>query len=303
VAGGQERALRQRVRSNQNVRKITRAMELIAASRIAKDQQRVAAARPYAELMTTVVAHLTRAGVNLDQPLLETRDPVRTVGIVAVTADKGLAGGYNANVTRAADQALAQARRDGRDAKVYVAGKKGTNYFRFRRVPIAESWTGFSELPRAEDARAIAETVREAFVSGEIDQVELIYTQFLSHGNQKVATRRLLPLDRSALEEVGADEDHDSGPHADYEFEPEPDAILERLLPLYVESRIYSALLEAAASEHAARQRAMKSATDNATDLIKLYERRANRVRQEAITTELVEVTGAAAALSAGAAQ
>ncbi|MCU4186493.1 F0F1 ATP synthase subunit gamma [Acidiferrimicrobium sp. IK] len=299
MAGGQERALRQRVRSNQNVRKITRAMELIAASRIAKDQQRVAAARPYAELMTTVVAHLTKAGANLDQPLLETRDPVRTVGILAITADKGLAGGYNANVTRAADQAVAAARRDGLDAKVYVAGKKGVNYFRFRHQDVAQSWTGFSELPRAEDARAIAGAIRDDFVAGEIDRLELIYTQFLSLGNQKVATRRLLPLDRSALEEIGGGSEH-SGPEAAYEFEPEPEAILERLLPLYVESRVYSALLEAAASEHAARQRAMKSATDNASDLIKLYERKANRVRQEAITTELVEVTGAAAALAAG---
>ena len=299
MAGGQERALRQRVRSNQNVRKITRAMELIAASRIAKDQQRVAAARPYAELMTTVVAHLTKAGANLDQPLLETRDPVRTVGLLVVTADKGLAGGYNANVTRAADQALAAARRAGQDAKVYVAGKKGLNYFRFRHQPVEESWIGFSELPRAEDARAIAGTVRQAFQAGDIDQVELIYTRFLSLGSQQVASRRLLPLDRSALEDIGA-EGEETGPQAAYEFEPEPDAILEGLLPLYVESRVYSALLEAAASEHAARQRAMKSATDNATDLIKLYERRANRVRQEAITTELVEVTGAAAALASG---
>jgi F-type H+-transporting ATPase subunit gamma len=302
VAGGQERALRRRVRSNQNIKKITRAMELIAASRIAKDQQRVAAARPYAELMTTVVAHLTRAGANLDQPLLETRDPVRNVGLIVVTADKGLAGGYNANVTRTAERAVAEASRAGQGAKVYVAGKKGVNYFRFRHLPVEESWTGFSELPRAEDARAIAGTVREAFESGEIDQVELIYTQFLSLGSQRVVSRRLLPLDRSALAEAGAGEEEDSGkPHAAYEFEPEPDAILARLLPLYVESRLYSALLEAAASEHAARQRAMKSATDNATELIKIYERRANRVRQEAITTELVEVTGAAAALAQGA--
>lgn len=311
MAGGQERALRRRVRSNQNIKKITHAMELIAASRIAKDQQRVAAARPYAELMTTVVAHLTRAGANLDQALLETRDQIKAVGLVVITADKGLAGGYNASVTRTADQAAASARRDGRQVKLYVSGKKGLGYFRFRGAEITESWSGNSEQPRASDARDIATAAREAFESGEVDQVELIYTQFLSLGSQRVTTRRLLPLDRTALEETGAngganhdhDHDHDGegeGPRAAYDFEPEPDAILEGLLPLYLESRIYSALLEAAASEHASRQRAMKSATDNATDLIKIYERKANRVRQEAITTELVEVTGAAAALAAG---
>ena len=299
MAGGQERALRRRVRSNQNIKKITHAMELIAASRIARDQQRVAAARPYAEAMTDVVAHLARAGAGLDQPLLETRDPVRTVGLVVVTADKGLAGGYNANVTRAADVAMAEARRQGRDARLYVSGKKGLNYFRFRNVPVAADWSGNSEQPRAEDARDVARAVREAFEAGEVDQVELIYTQFLSLGAQRVTTRRLLPLDRSALAETG-EGDEDGRPHAEYEFEPEPEAILQRLLPLYVESRIYSAMLEAAASEHAARQRAMKSATDNASDLIAIYQRRANRVRQEAITTELVEVTGAAAALAAG---
>ncbi|HET9690454.1 MAG TPA: F0F1 ATP synthase subunit gamma [Acidimicrobiales bacterium] len=300
MAGGQERALRRRVRSNQNIKKITHAMELIAASRIAKDQQRVAAARPYAELMTTVVAHLTKVGGNLDQPLLAVRDTVRAVGLVVVTADKGLAGGYNANVTRAADQALAAARRDGRDAKVYVAGKKGLNYFRFRQVPVEASWSGFSELPTIDDARDIARTVRQAFEAGEVDQVELISTQFLSLGNQRVSTRRMLPLDREALAELGGG-DHGGGAQAEYEFEPEPDGILERLLPLYLEARVYAALLEAAASEHAARQRAMKSATDNASELIAIYQRRANRVRQEAITTELVEVTGAAAALAAGA--
>lgn len=298
MAGGQERALRRRVRSNQNIKKITHAMELIAASRIARDQQRVAAARPYAELMTEVVAHLARAGAGLDQPLLEAREPVRTVGLVVVTADKGLAGGYNANVTRAADQAMAEARRAGRDTRLYVAGKKGLNYFRFRNVDVAADWSGFSEAPRAEEARDISRAVREAFEAGEVDQVDLVYTQFLSLGSQRVATRRLLPLDRSALAETAGEDD--GGPHAEYEFEPEPEAILERLLPLYVESRLYSALLEAAASEHAARQRAMKSATDNASDLIAIYQRRANRVRQESITTELVEVTGAAAALAAG---
>ena len=300
MAGGQERALRRRVKSNQNIKKITHAMELIAASRIAKDQQRVAAARPYAEAMTTVVARLARAGGRLDQPLLAVRDQVHNVGVVVITADKGLAGGYNANVTRTADQAIAAAGREGRSAKVYVAGKKGLNYFKFRHVAVEQAWSGFSELPRIDDARAIADAVRQAFESGEVDQVDMVTTQFLSLGSQRVVTRRLLPLDRQMLTELGGDDHADGRPQAEYEFEPEPDAILERLLPLYLEARVYAALLEAAASEHAARQRAMKSATDNATDLIAIYQRRANRVRQESITTELVEVTGAAAALAAG---
>jgi F-type H+-transporting ATPase subunit gamma len=312
VAGGQERALRRRVKSNQNIRKITRAMELIAASRITKDQQRVAAARPYAELLTTVVQHLTEAGAGRDQPLLSAREEIAAVGLLVVTADKGLAGGYNANVTRLAERIYRDRTRQGQTVKLYVVGKKGVGYFRFRSIPVTQSWVGFTELPTTADARAIATAVREAYEDGEIDQVELVATQFLSLGVQKVSSRRFLPLDHSALAETGkgaagrkqqaADQPSEpEGPHSAYEFEPEPEAILEALLPRYLEGRMYSALLEAAASELAARQRAMKSATDNATELIKIYERRANRVRQEAITTELVEVTGAAAALSAGA--
>jgi F-type H+-transporting ATPase subunit gamma len=312
VAGGQERALRRRVKSNQNIRKITRAMELIAASRITKDQQRVAAARPYAGLLTTVVQHLTEAGAGRDQPLLAAREEIASVGLLVVTADKGLAGGYNANVTRLAERIYRDRTRQGQNVKIYVVGKKGVGYFRFRGIPVTQSWVGFTELPTTADARTIATAVREAYEDGEIDQVELIATQFLSLGVQRVASRRFLPLDHSALAETGKGAasrkqqasdpaPEPDGPRSAYEFEPEPEAILEALLPRYLEGRMYAALLEAAASEHAARQRAMKSATDNATELIKIYERRANRVRQEAITTELVEVTGAAAALSAGA--
>jgi F-type H+-transporting ATPase subunit gamma len=291
MASGQERILRRRIKSVQSTKKITRAMELIAASRIVKAQQRVAAARPYSEQITEVIRNLAGAGAGFDHPLLVERE-VQTVGHVLLTADRGLAGAYNTNVIRTVERAVSGGQRQSKGYALFVSGKKGVNYFRYRGYDIAADAIGFSETPRYEDARELAREVMERYESGDVDRVELTYTRFLSMGSQRVVTSRLLPLEAKALKEG-----HGDGPQADYEYEPEPTQILERLLPRYVEARVFAALLDAAASEQAARQRAMKSATDNAEDLIKTLSVIANKLRQASITTEIMEIVGGAEAL------
>ena len=274
-------------------------MELIAASRIVKAQQRVVAARPYAEQLTEVIRNLSKAGAGLNQPLLEPREEIRTVGFVVVTADRGLAGGYNANVIRAAERSLRSHQDQGQQYSLIIVGRKGLNYFRYRKYQIDASFTGFSEQPTYEQAREVAAEVMRRYEEGLVDQVELVYTQFLSVGSQRVLSRRLLPMDATAITDAAGGASDDEGTSAGYEFEPDPDAILRQLLPRYVEGRLFAALLDAAASEQSARQRAMKSATDNANELIKVLERVANRARQEAITTEIMEIVGGAEALGA----
>jgi F-type H+-transporting ATPase subunit gamma len=296
VAGGQERVLRRRIKSVQSTKKITRAMELIAASRIVKAQQRVAAARPYSERITDVIRNLAKAGAGRGSPLLEAREDVRTVCFVVIAADRGLAGGYNSAVIRLAERALVAERAQGRQTALVTVGKKAYGYFRFRGYEIAESFSGFSDDPAYEDARAVAAYVTEKFESGEYDQVRIAYTRFLSLGTQRATDSTFLPLERLAEDEAPKE-----GPTADYEFEPSPDEILDRLLPRYAEARLYAAMLDAAASEHANRQRAMKSATDNADDLITRLSRVMNRARQDAITTEIMEIVGGAEALRQGA--
>ena len=292
MASGQERILRRRIKTVQSTKKITRAMELIAASRIVKAQQRVAAARPYAEQITEVMRNLAAGGSGLDHPLLNKRD-VQNVGYVVISADRGLAGAYNSTVIRRAEREIVADRAKGRGYSLTTAGRKAEGYFRYRGFKLDEALTGFSEKPTYEDARALAAGPIKRFVDGEVDQVNLVYTRFLSMGSQKVDVVRLLPLD---VEKVAGSSD-DKGVRADYEFEPEPSRILERLVPRYVEGRIFTALLEAAASEQAARQRAMKSATDNAEELIKRLSIDANKVRQAGITTEIMEIVGGAEAL------
>jgi len=292
MASGQERVLRRRIKSVQSTKKITRAMELIAASRIVKAQQRVAAARPYSEQITEVIRQLAASGAGLDHPLLQPRDEVKNVGFIAVTADRGLAGAYNASIIRTVERAVDERRRNGVGYSLVVAGKKAESFFRWRGYKIAYAGTGFSEQPHYEHARDLADAVIEQYENGEIDEVQLVYTRFLSMGTQRVVSRKLLPLDTSAISQ-GSDE----GPSAAYEFEPEPNEILERLLPQYVEARVFAALLEAAASEQAARQRAMKAATDNAEELIKNLSIDANKLRQAGITTEIMEIVGGAEAL------
>ena len=276
----------------QSTKKITRAMELIAASRIVKAQLRVAAARPYSEQITEVIRQLSASGAGLDHPLLQQRDEVKNVGFIAITADRGLAGAYNASIIRTVERAIAERRRQGQGYSLVLAGKKAESFFRWRGYEIAHAGTGFSEQPHYTDACALAGVVIDQYQNGEIDEVQLVYTRFLSIGTQRVVSRRLLPLDTGAIAERSGE-----GPSADYEFEPEPNEILEQLLPRYVESRVFAALLEAAASEQAARQRAMKAATDNAEELIKNLSIDANKLRQAGITTEIMEIVGGAEAL------
>jgi F-type H+-transporting ATPase subunit gamma len=296
MPGGAERALRGRIRSVQSTKKITRAMELIAASRIVKAQARVAAARPYSEQITEVIRNLAAAGAGSSSPLLTPREDVRTVAYIVVAADRGLAGGYNSGVIRQAERSLQAEVAAGRDYKLFLIGKKAFNYFRFRGYKIEQSYTGFSDNPSYEDARQVAAEVVRQYEAGEVDQVQLVYTQFLSVATQRVLERRFIPMESAALTEGAAGAG--SGPAADYEFEPAPAAILEAIVPRYVESRLYAAFLDAAASEHVARQRAMKSATDNADELIKVLTRSMNRARQDAITTELIEIASGAEALA-----
>jgi F-type H+-transporting ATPase subunit gamma len=295
MAGGQERILRRRIKSVQSTKKITRAMELIAASRIVRAQQRVAAARPYSEHVTNVLGNLAAAGAGLSSPLLSPREEVRTVAFVVITGDRGLAGAYNTNVIRLAERALRDERAAGRQVALICVGKKAEGYFRFRGQPIEAAFQGMTDQPSYEDARTVAAAVTSKFEAGDFDQVELVYTQFISVGTQRVVRRRFMPLDPASLEAAA-----EGGLTADYEFEPAPGVILDRLLPRYAEARLFAAMLDASASEHAARQRAMKSATDNAEELITKLTRVMNRARQDAITTEIMEIVGGAEALRAG---
>jgi F-type H+-transporting ATPase subunit gamma len=275
-------------------------MELIAASRIVKAQARVEAAQPYAEGITDVVRNLQSAGGGSNSPLLTPRDEVRRVANIVMSADRGLCGGYNSTVIRAAEHDMRAQETAGRANMLVTVGRKSEAYFRFRDYPIDAAYSGFSDNPSYEDARAVASAVVGAFEAGDLDRVQLVYTKFVSSGRQEVVVEPLLPLEaaeqQTPAEAAGAGE-----PAADYEYEPNPDAILETLLPRYTESRIYAALLNAAASEHASRQRAMKAATDNAEELILTYRRRMNRARQDSITTEIMEIVGGAEALSQGA--
>jgi F-type H+-transporting ATPase subunit gamma len=268
-------------------------MELIAASRIVKAQQRVAAARPYSEQITEVIRNLAAAGAGLDHPMLRKPEVVRKVGFVVVTADRGLAGAYNASVIRAAERAMLQRGRDGQETALVTAGRKAQSYFRYRGYTIDEAHFGFSEQPAYEDARLVTAGLIKRYEDGEIDTVEIVYTRFFSAGSQRVTRTQLLPLEAGAITERREEE----GPQAVYEFEPSPEGILELLLPRYVEARVFAAMLDAAASEQAARQRAMKSATDNAEDLIQALGIQANKLRQAGITTEIMEIVGGAEAL------
>jgi F-type H+-transporting ATPase subunit gamma len=298
MASGQERILRRRIKSVESTKKITRAMELIAASRIVKAQARVHAAVPYSDTITEVMHDLAAAGAGSDSPLLNPPSDVGKVAHIVVTADRGLCGAYNSTVIRAAEGSMREQSARGRDYGLIVVGRKAEAYFRFRHYRIDAAFTGFSEQPTYEDARAIARAVEGPFLGGEYGLVELIYTRFISVGSQEVVVRPLMPLDRETVAAGGSRSgSDDDGVGPAYEFEPSPDSILEQLLPRYVEARTYAALLNAAASEQAARQRAMKAATDNADDLIVRLTRVMNRARQDAITTEIMEIVGGAEAL------
>jgi F-type H+-transporting ATPase subunit gamma len=297
VPGGQERILRRRIRSVQAIKKITRAQELIAASRIVRAQQRVHAAQPYSDQITDVVRDLAGGGGEASGGLLAAREQVRRACHVVIVSDRGMCGAYNASVLRAAEGEIKADALRNVDYSLVLSGRKAESYFRFRGYHYEAHWAGFSENPRYEHAKEIAQRVMGMYAAGEVDRVELIYTRFVSAGFQEVVLRPLVPLEAELL--AGGD-GRPEGATAGYEFEPSPGAILDTLLPRYVEARVYAALLNAAASEHAARQRAMKAATDNAEDLITNLSRVMNRARQDAITTEIMEIVGGAEALGAG---
>lgn len=291
--GAQLRVIRRRIRSVQSTMKITRAMELIAASRILKAQQRVEQARPYAERLTAAMEDVARQTGSLVHPLLEERPEPKAAGVFVVTSDRGLAGAYNANVLKRIEDLMGRLRGRGVTPVLYLAGRRGLSYFRFRGVPVERSWTGISEVPPYSAAEEIGRVLIEDFGAGTIDELHAGWTDFRSAFTLRATSRRFLPI---APEEVGAGAP--GKPAAEYIFEPEPGAILDYLLPQYVTTKIYAAMLESAASENAARRRAMKAATENAEDLIKVLIRVANQARQAEITQEISEIVGGANALA-----
>jgi F-type H+-transporting ATPase subunit gamma len=301
--GAQLREFRRRIRATQSTKKITRAMELIAASRIVKAQQRIRASRPYADAITeTVRTIVAQSGGDSDHPLLATPENPSRAALLLVTSDRGLAGGYNVNVLRRGEQVTAQLRERGIETVPFLVGRKAVSYYRFRGRDVSRNWTGCSEQPQFSDAKAVGDALLEAWNSddaeGGIDEIHMIYTRFESLGSQRAVDVKLLPLDP---EDVAADEtdgDEQGGLKAEIIFEPEGDRVLDALLPRYLNARIYAAMLDAAASEQAARQRAMKSATDNADELIKKLTRDANAARQAEITQEIMEIVGGAEALA-----
>jgi F-type H+-transporting ATPase subunit gamma len=294
--------LKRRVRSITNTRKVTRAMELVASARLRRAQMRIEAMRPYADRMLELMAGVSQAAGAVRLPLLERREQVKTVAIVPVTADRGLAGGFNAQVIRRSLALQREHQAEGREVRWYSTGRKASSTLRFRRLNVAESWTGFSERPAYSDAQTVAHAVSEAYTSGEVDRVFVVYNAFVSALTQKVTVRELLPIPTDVLERR-EDEEHGDGAgesHGtpDFIYEPEPEEILARLLPVYVETELYRALLESAASEQGARMTAMRNASKAAGELIDNLTLAMNRARQAEITQEILEVVAGADALS-----
>jgi F-type H+-transporting ATPase subunit gamma len=294
--GAQLRLVRQRISTVQSIAKITRAQELIASSRIVRAQQQQRAAQPYARELTRAVEAVISRSTNITHPFTtEPLHPTRAA-VLILTSDQGFAGAYNANVLREAARLRQTLHDRGVQPVLYVAGRKGISWHRFRDLELAGSWSGFSAAPRYRDAKAIADVLLEAFNAedaSKVDEIHLAGTEFVSMLTQRPSVRRLLPLE---IEET--DEPSPSGPLPQYEFEPDPERVLDALMPQYVASRIFYALLEAAASELASRRRAMKAATDNANDLIETLTREANNARQAEITQEISEIVGGANALA-----
>jgi F-type H+-transporting ATPase subunit gamma len=288
--------IRRRIRSVGNTRKITRAMELVAAAKLRRAQTRIEAMRPYAERMQELMVGVARASTSMrGLPLLQRRD-VRKTAILPLTGDRGLAGAFNAQILREAFAVERRQRAEGVEPRWLVAGKKGTSTLRFRRYEIEQSWTGFSDSPRYADAQAIAHRISELYAEEEVDQVVVIYNHFESALTQRVVTQEVLPIPESLLE--GDEDEHAQALLGDFIYEPEPEQILERLLPVYVETELYRALLESAASEQGARMTAMRNASKNAGDLIESLTLQMNRARQAEITQEILEVVAGADALT-----
>ncbi|CAB4885814.1 F0F1 ATP synthase subunit gamma [Rhodococcus fascians] len=311
--------LRSRIKSVNSTKKITKAQELIATSRITKAQARVAASKPYAEEITKVLSALASASSSLDHPLLNERPEPKRAAVLVVTSDRGMCGGYNSNVLKETEELFQLLRSEGKDPVIYVLGAKGLGYYTFRERDVKGAWTGFSQEPGYADAAKASRHLVELFMAGSgteveapngegtvegVDELHIVYTRFVSMLTQKPEVRRMAPLEISYTDEefeMGADALTDS-PTADvqaqYEFEPEAGTLLSALLPKYISTRIYASLLDAAASESAARRTAMKAATDNANELVETLSRQANQARQAQITQEISEIVGGANALA-----
>lgn len=294
--GAQLSVYRRRIKSMQSTKKITKAMELIAASRIAKAQQAVNAARPYEREITRVLSALASQST-IDHPLVSEKPRPTRAAILVISSDRGLAGGYSSNAMKAAEALSALLRSEGKEPVNYLIGRKAVAFYTFRSRPVEQSWTGFSEQPTYADAKLTADTLIEAFLrpteDGGVDEIHIVFTEYVSALTQKPVAVRVLPLDVEQSDAPAPD-----GPLPLYEFEPDPAALLDALLPRYVETRVFAALLASAASESASRRRAMKAATDNADDLIKSLTRAANAARQAEITQEISEIVGGASALA-----
>ena len=299
--GAQLRVYRRRIKSVQSTKKITKAMELIASSRIVKAQQRLEASLPYlTHLYAAISAAASDASDVSKHPLMANAENRSRAAILVVTADRGLAGAYSANALREAEGLAANLRDKGMTVVPYVVGRKGVSYYRFRDREMGGQYTGFTDQPTYADAKLIGDDLLAAFSAvteeGGVDEIHIVYTHFISMVTQVARIRRILPLE--VVDEVVVKADGDL-PSALYEFEPDAESVLNGLLPRYIDHTVYSALLESAASEHAARRRAMKSATDNAEEMIKSLSRQANQARQSEITQEISEIVGGADALSA----
>lgn len=293
AGSGQIRQLRRRIKTVKNTQKITRAMEMIAASRIMKAKRRVNEARPYAEQITTIIKGLAASNSASQHPLLTEFPDATKSAVVVVTSDRGLAGAYNTNVMKRADTIINSVEREGREVDLFLVGDKAEQYYRFLGRGAREIWSGVSDSPDFDDAQAIGRAVMDAYADGEFQDVRLVYTDFQSALNQIPTIMTLLPV--HPAEFAGGE-----GLAPEIEYEPDPAEILDLLIPRYVEAKIFAGMLESAASEHASRQRAMKAATDNADDVIDTLSRTMNQARQDQVTTELSEIVGGAAALSDG---
>ena len=292
--GAQLRLVRRRISSVQSIAKITRAQELIASSRIVKAQQQMRAAEPYARELTRAVEAVISRSTSINHPFTEEPQHPTRAAVLILTSDQGFAGAYNANVLRESARLRQLLQEHGIEPVLYVAGRKGIAWHRFRELDVAESWSGFSAAPRYRDAQQIATTLLEAFEAQDgVDEIHMVRTEFVSMLTQRPLARRILPLQ---IEETEEESPH--GPLPQYEFEPGPAEVLDALLPQYVTSRLYYAMLEAAAAELASRRRAMKAATDNAGDLLEKLTREANNARQAEITQEISEIVGGANALA-----
>ena len=317
------RALRRRIRSTQSTKKIFSAQELIAGARIVKAQARVEASKPYAREITRVLSALA-SSASLDHPLLTERQNPRRAAVLVITSDRGFAGSYNVNVLRRTEELLSLLRKEGKEPLLYVVGRKGETYYSFRDREMADTFTGFSEQPKYTDAQDVGQELIAAFTAGEdddeqggagddgilgVDELHIVYTEFRSLLAQIPVAKRMAPLEVEEVEEFdyeaedrAAGRTGDSGVPTSYEFEPSAEGLLDALLPKYITTRIYAAMLEAAASESASRRRAMKSASDNAEELAKNLSRQANQARQAEITQEISEIVGGADALVSAAA-